>query len=135
MSHFSKIRTNISNAKVLTKTLIDMGFRYEYLKANYDISVGSTAGKDIVVYDVSNDDNPLFSFAWNGSQFNLVADLHFWNLGVDVNYFLDSLSQKYAYNIILDQSYSNGFHQVCHNVFSDGSVKMTLKRWSGTSFS
>nr|ARW60126.1 hypothetical protein [Laurencieae sp.] len=127
MSHFSKIKTNISNKNILINTLHDMGFMYKY-------SRDSLSSKDILVYDGRGSKSYLFSFVWNDSQYNLLADLQLWSLDVDFNYFLDSLSQMYAYNMVVDQSTLGGFHKVNEEVMTDGSIRVKLKRWSTSNF-
>ena len=125
MSHFSKIKTNITDANILVKTLHEMGFVYKYSNSSL---------KEIYVYSNSNSEGYLFSFVWNGNYYNLLADIHLWSLDVDFNYFLDSLSKMYAYNIILNQGTLSGFNKVSEKTNSDGSIKITLKRWSTSNF-
>nr|CRF40047.1 Hypothetical protein ycf35 [Laurencia snackeyi] len=125
MSHFSKIKTNIYDNNVLVKTLNDMGFICKY-------SMDSLSSRDIFVYDTFNTDKYLFVFTWNGNFYNLLADLQLWSLDVDFSYFMDSLSQMYAYNIILNQGLLSGFNKVSENTISDGSIKIKLKKWSSS---
>nr|YP_009395090.1 hypothetical protein [Bryothamnion seaforthii]ARW63858.1 hypothetical protein [Bryothamnion seaforthii] len=127
MSHFSKIKTNISNLDALKKTITQLGFNYEIISHTDNDPVKI---QNIVVYDFSDKSQPLFSFLWNENQYSFIVDLQLWNLDVDVNYFLDSLSQKYAYNVILNTSNLSGFHQISEKVSEDGSIKITLQRWS-----
>nr|YP_010937605.1 hypothetical protein Ycf35 [Palisada intermedia]WKW95732.1 hypothetical protein Ycf35 [Palisada intermedia] len=129
MSHFSKIKTNIYDDNVLVKTLNDMGFICKY-------SMDSLSSRDIFVYSTSHDDTDkhLFVFTWNGSFYNLLADLHLWSLNIDFNYFMDSLSQMYAYNVILNQGLLSGFNKVSEKTISDGSIKIKLKKWSSSDY-
>nr|YP_009944523.1 hypothetical protein [Osmundea sinicola]QFR99817.1 hypothetical protein [Osmundea sinicola] len=128
MSHFSKIKTNIANNDMLTTTLSEMGFIYKY-------STDAVSQKDIFVYTSRDITNHVFSFIWNGSNYNLLADVNSWSLDVDFNCFIDSLSQIYAYNIILNQSCLNGFSKVSEKTATDGSIKIKLKRWSTSNLS
>nr|YP_010951458.1 Ycf35 [Laurencia catarinensis]WMP12397.1 Ycf35 [Laurencia catarinensis] len=125
MSHFSKIKTNIYDDNVLVKTLNDMGFICKY-------SMDSLSSRDIFVYNTCNADKYLFVFTWNGSFYNLLADLQLWSLDIDFHYFMDSLSQMYAYNIILNQGFLSGFNKVGEKTVSDGSIKIKLKKWSSS---
>lgn len=125
MSHFSKIKTNIYDDNVLVKTLNDMGFICKY-------SIDSLSSRDIFVYNTSNADKYLFLFTWNGSFYNLLADLQLWSLDIDFNYFIDSLSQMYAYNVILNQGSLSGFDKVSEQTICDGSIKIKLKKWSSS---
>nr|YP_010170894.1 hypothetical protein K8K75_pgp172 [Chondria tumulosa]QSD57035.1 hypothetical protein [Chondria tumulosa] len=135
MSHFSKIRTNISNSDVLLKTLDQMGFDCEYFDSK-NVSVPCNLSiHNVAVYDFSKNKKQLFGFIWNESQYNLVADLDLWSLDMDFNYFVDLLSQRYAYNMILNQSSVGGFCKVDENILSDGSIKVVLRKWSNDNFS
>nr|YP_009396736.1 hypothetical protein [Ophidocladus simpliciusculus]ARW65922.1 hypothetical protein [Ophidocladus simpliciusculus] len=135
MSHFSKIKTNITNLDILTKTIRQLGFNYSYLNSQIDLN--STYSlldmKNILVYDSYSKNTPLFSFVWNSHEYNLVVDLQANNIDIDINYFMDRLSQQYAYNIVVEKSNSNGFHKVNEIVGDDGSIKITLQRWSNHS--
>nr|ARW63653.1 hypothetical protein [Chondria sp. (in: red algae)] len=135
MSHFSKIRTNISNKAILVKTLNQMQFNFECL-GSQDVHLNNLmVNDDIIVHDYTKSKNHLFTFIWNGNQYNLVVDLELWNLDMSFEYFVDLLSQNYAYNIILDQGLTSGFSKIGEHVLSDGSIKLTLKRWSNNNFS
>nr|ARW68631.1 hypothetical protein [Palisada sp.] len=123
MSHFSKIKTNIYDKNILVKTLYDMGFTCKYSDDSLSLS-------DIFVYSNSDTQNALFVFSWNNDCYNLLADLQLWRLDIDFNYFVDSLSQMYAYNMILSKSSISGFDKISEKVIDDGSIKIKLKRWS-----
>jgi len=125
MSHFSKIKTNITDLSILCKAVDQLGFRYEILR---DSANDSMIEKNLLLYDTS--DNLITTFAWNGFEYNIIVDLQLWHLNIDFNYFVERLSQQYAYNVIMGQSYSNGFQKVHEHVKSDGSIKITLKKWS-----
>lgn len=132
MSHFSKIKTNISNLSILKQTLQDLGFYFELV--SHSISDNKSQNicepTDLVIYSCSLYKNPLFRFVWNVSEYNLIVDLQLWSLDMDINYFIDKLSQKYAYNMILNQSVSSGFQKIHEKISNDGSVKVTLQKWS-----
>lgn len=126
MSHFSKIKTNISDSEILKKTLREFGFSYtlnnSLIQENKDLGVKC----DICVFK----QDPVFNFIWDGHQYNLIADLNLWNLDVSANFFIEKLTQQYAFNLILHESSSIGFDQrQCINM-SDGSLKLIVERWN-----
>nr|YP_009398382.1 hypothetical protein [Lophocladia kuetzingii]ARW67568.1 hypothetical protein [Lophocladia kuetzingii] len=130
MSHFSKIKTNIVNTIILEKTIKQLGFNYKYFNNTSLINDSSVSKlmKNMLVIN-PQDQNDLFSFIWNGQDYNLVVDLQLWSLNLDFNYFIDRLSQQYAYNLILDQSSTVGFQKISENISDDGSIKLTLQKW------
>nr|YP_009392609.1 hypothetical protein [Bostrychia tenella]ARW61171.1 hypothetical protein [Bostrychia tenella] len=135
MSHFSKVKTNISSLSVLRKTIQQLGFHYQIVSlATLDNlgkgSCNSSMPMDLIVYRSSLGERPLFSFVWNTSEYNLMIDLQLWDLDMDVNYFIDKLFQRYAYNIIVNQSTASGFQKINERIAMDGSVQLTVQKWS-----
>ena len=50
-----------------------------------------------------------FGFVFNGKEFELVADVQFWQQSLPVEVFLEKLTQKYTVNTILDEAQKEGF--------------------------
>jgi len=133
MSHFTKIKTNITDYNALVQTIGQLGLSYKSLNSDIaDSSSGNTMNpKDIIVYKSSNNSNiPVFNFVWNSQEYVLVADIQFCKLNMDFNCFLDRLFQHYAYNVIIRTSDISGFHRIQEDVCYDGSIKVTLQKWS-----
>nr|YP_010851349.1 Ycf35 [Echinothamnion hookeri]WGH14404.1 Ycf35 [Echinothamnion hookeri] len=136
MSHFSKIKTNITNLNVLIKTIQELGFNYRFFSSNdKHLSTNSkTKSNNILVYQLNkyNIESPLFTFTWNISEYILLVDLDVWNLDISFNYLLDRLFQQYAYNIVISTSFIGGFQKISEHSISDGSIKLTLQRWNSS---
>nr|WGH12823.1 Ycf35 [Echinothamnion sp.] len=134
MSHFSKIKTNITNLNVLIRTIQELGFNYRFV-SNIDTSLltsNQNIPNNILVYKVSqcSKESHLFTFTWNIDEYILLVDLDLCNLDVNFNYLLDRLFQQYAYNIVINTSVNSGFKKITENSVYDGSVKLTLQRWN-----
>lgn len=136
MSHFSKIKTNISSLSILKQTIQQLGFHYELAYPSEIIKskefTNASMYQNLLVYSSSVNvvnKKPLFSFVWNNSEYHLLVDLQLWSLNMDVNYFIDKLSQKYAYNMILSQSMSSGFQKINEKCISDGSIQVVVQKW------
>lgn len=131
MSHFSRIKTNISNFEILIKTLNDLGFKHKLNQVNNSqIRINKVSNiNNIFVYRNLSDNQSLFNFSWDGSQYILLADFQLWNLDINIDCFLQKLNQKYAYNIILNQGNSNGFQESDQKIMFDGSLKVIMQRW------
>nr|YP_010619594.1 hypothetical protein PN023_pgp170 [Tayloriella tenebrosa]WAX03607.1 hypothetical protein [Tayloriella tenebrosa] len=134
MSHFSKIKTNITNLNTLVKTIKQLGFSYRFFSTNGNFIYTNEEGNndDIYVYQVNkcSKENHVFTFKWNISEYYLVVDLALWSLDIDFNYLLDRLFQQYAYNIVLKTSSISGFQKIKEKFNDDGSIKLTLQRWN-----
>jgi len=65
----------------------------------------------------------------NGTEYQLVADLQFWQQPWSVELFLDKITQRYAYNSILKATEIQGFQRIEEITQENGSIKLTLQRW------
>lgn len=126
MSHFTKIKTTLTDLNLLKKSLDDLsincdsdvrvmkGYRNQEYFAN--LVIKQSNGYDI-------------GFTWNGMEYQLVADLQFWQQPWSVETFLDKVSQRYAYNSIISATQANGFQMVQEVNQENGSIKLILQRW------
>nr|QCI07683.1 hypothetical protein [Nitophyllum punctatum] len=127
MSHFSKIKTSMSNLELLKLTLRDLGFVFHINEQCLQLDNYPFAN-NMTVLDKFN--NYIFSCVWNGSQYELLADLQVWTLDFSPKYLIEKLHQQYAYNVIIKESKSGGFEKKAQIVMSDGSIKITMERSS-----
>nr|QCI05805.1 hypothetical protein [Dasysiphonia japonica] len=121
MSHFSKIKTNISNLQILKKTLKDLGFDYIESSSEYN---------QMDVFKTHINSGILFSFKWDNNEYNLIADYDLWKLNMSIDYFVEKLKQNYAINLIINESSINGFTQKSFIQMRDGSIKLTVQKWN-----
>nr|QHD45214.1 Ycf35 [Grateloupia turuturu] len=126
MSHFSRIKTSISEITVLRKTLEDLGFECLSKECSVKDSYGKIQNVDLLI---RSENKNMLGFAWDGSEYNLVADLHFWNQSISVERFVDKVKQQYALNSVLQESVNEGFNQVKQEVMHDGSIRLIIQRW------
>ncbi len=127
MSHFSKIKTSITDLDVLKKTIDDLGFFYKVSSESAPSSINRT----VFVYDsdLCVSQVPSCSFEWNLNEYLLVVDLGLWNLDIDFNYFTERLLQQYAYNIVIRQGNIQGFTPVVQELTDNGSINLILQRF------
>ena len=69
-------------------------------------------------------------FTWNGSEYQLVADLQFWQQPWSIELFLDKITQRYAYNSILKATELQGFQPMEEVTQENGIIRLTLQRWN-----
>ena len=79
---------------------------------------------------IKQDNNYDIGFSWNGFEYQLVADIQFWQQPWSIELFLDRVNQRYAYNSILESTSKQGFHTVNETVQENGSIKLTLQKWN-----
>ena len=128
MSHFSRIKTSIKKLDILQKTLVDLKFNYQCKSSILTDSNGNRHEVDMVIFNQSYSQMP-FGFSWDGSQYNIVADLQLWNRDISFEMFVETLNQQYALNSILNSSFHEGFKEVDQVTNQDGSITLVMQRW------
>lgn len=127
MSHFSNIKTQIRNLTSLKSALNDMGVQWKEGPTSIRGYQGQTRTAEVVVEQ--NNDYDI-GFSWNGHEYELVADLQYWQQPLTVEGFLRKVSQGYAYQTILSETAKQGFQVSEQKVNQDGSICLVVQRWS-----
>ncbi|MBE9111737.1 DUF1257 domain-containing protein [Nodosilinea sp. LEGE 07298] len=130
MSHFSQITTKIRNLDSLKLALNDVGADWKAGPCDVRGYQGQTQSADVVIsqdngYDIGFRRNP------ETSDYELVADLQYWQQPLTVEGFLRQVSQRYAYNTVLSETSRQGFQVSEEQVREDGSVRLVVQRWNG----
>ena len=131
MSHFTKIKTTLKDLTVLKKSLTDLSVQWEAKSQVVKGYKDQTTFANLVIKQNNNYD---IGFAWNGFEYQLVADLQFWQQPWSVELFLDKVTQRYAYNSILQTTNDQGFKAIEEVNQENGAIKLTLQRWSLNTF-
>lgn len=130
MSHFSQIKTKLRNLSSLQLALDDAGIRWEAGPRTVRGYEGKTQTAEVVIqqengYDVG------FKRSEESGDYELVADLQYWQQPLSVDGFLNRVTQRYAYHTVVNESATQGF-QVSEQVDNqDGSIRLVLQRWAG----
>ena len=124
MSHFSKIQTSLKDLDLLKKSLSDLSIQWEPELNRVRGYKDQTTFANLVI---RQDNNYDIGFSWNGFEYQLVADIQFWQQPWSIELFLDRVSQKYAYNSIVESTSKQGFQTVNETVQEDGSINYTAK--------
>lgn len=127
MSHFSNIKTKIRNLNALKAALNDLDVDWKDGPATVRGYKGQTCQADIVVEQNNNYD---FGFTWNGNEYDLVADLQYWEQPLTVEGFLRQVTQRYAYNTVVSETANQGFTIAEQSNREDGSIRLVVQRWS-----
>jgi hypothetical protein len=127
MSHFSNIKTQIRNLTSLKAALSDLGM--EWKEGSHPVRgyQGQTREAQIVV---EQDNSYDIGFSWNGNEYELVADLQYWQQPSTVEGFLRQVTQGYAYHTVLNESAKQGFQVSEAQKNADGSIRLVVQRWS-----
>ncbi len=127
MSHFSNIKTKIRNLDSLKAALQDLNVDWKNKPGTVRGYQGQTHQADVVI-EQNNDYD--FGFSWNGNEYELVADLQYWQQPLTVDGFLRQVTQRYAYHTVVNETAEQGFTITEQAKNQDGSIRLVVQRWS-----
>jgi hypothetical protein len=121
MSHFTHMKTRFQNLFYLEKALNRLNILHKKKSAtqnsNTNLIIPQSNGYDL-------------EFSWNGQEYELVADISFWEQAYPVENFIDRIAQQYAGEVVIGESQKIGFQPVKYQQNSDGSNTLVLERWN-----
>ncbi|MEN9215544.1 MAG: DUF1257 domain-containing protein [Gloeomargarita sp. DG02_4_bins_56] len=127
MSHFSTIHTSLRQRPALEAALKRLNYAYHTGVTPVRGYRGQTQLADLVIPQENGYD---IGFVWDGQQYNLVADLQYWQQPLSVEGFLKQLHQQYAYEVVVASSAEQGFQVSESQRLSDGSLRLVVQRWA-----
>ena len=127
MSHFSQIKTQIRNLESLQEALSDLGIDWKSGSREVRGYRGQTHTAEVTI---EQDNGYDIGFKWNGQEYELVADLQYWQQNLSVDGFLRQITQRYAYQTVMKEAAKVGFQISQEQKNADGSISLVLQRWS-----
>ncbi len=127
MSHFSNIKTQIRNLTSLKAALTDLGIDWKPGPHPVRGYQGQNRTAEVVV---EQDNDYDIGFSWNGKEYELVADLQYWQQPLSVEGFIKSVTQSYAYHTVVSETSQQGFQIAEQQKNEDGSIRLVVQRWS-----
>jgi hypothetical protein len=128
MSHFSHIKTQVRHLPALELALNDLGVEWKAGPQPVKGYQGQTRTAEVVIAQSNGYD---IGFSWNGNEYELVADLQYWQQPLTVDRFLSQVTQRYAFNTVLGTTAEQGFQVAEQQQNSDGSIRLVVQRWNG----
>jgi hypothetical protein len=128
MSHFSQIKTQIRNLTSLQAALSDLGIDWKSGPSMVRGYRGQTRKAEVAI---EQDNGYDVGFSWNGKEYELVADLQYWQQPWSVEGFLSKVTQRYAYQTVMQETARQGFQITEQQQNEDGSIRLLVQRWSG----
>ena len=126
MSHFTKIKTKLYDRVTIEKSLSDLNIEWESNAEKIRGYNNQEHSADIVIRQSNNHE---IGFKWNDIEYELVADLMFWDQKYSVNKFLNQLNQRYAFNLIAKVSEEQSFQYVEAENQQNGSIRLLLTEY------
>ncbi|WP_204104724.1 MULTISPECIES: DUF1257 domain-containing protein [Spirulina sp. CCY15215] len=127
MSHFSNIKTQIRNLVSLKAALTDLDIEWKEGPETVRGYQGKTQSAEVVVEQENNYD---IGFSWNGEEYEMVADLQYWQQPLSVEGFIKQVTQRYAYHTVVGETEKQGFQVAREQKNEDGSICLVVQRWS-----
>ena len=127
MSHFSNIKTQIRNLDSLKAALTELGVDWKSGPRSVRGYQGQTRKAEVVVEQKNDYD---IGFSWNGQEYEMVADLQYWQQDLSVEGFLKRVTQSYAYHTVVNETSNQGFQVAEQQKNEDGSIRLVVQRWS-----
>ncbi|MCM0589580.1 MAG: DUF1257 domain-containing protein [Gloeotrichia echinulata IR180] len=127
MSHFSQIKTQIRNLESLKDALTGLGIDWKPGPQEVRGYQGQTHPAEIAIEQENGYD---IGFRWNGKEYELVADLQYWQQDLSVDGFLRQVTQRYAYQTVVKETARVGFEVAEQQQQKDGSIRLVVQRWS-----
>jgi hypothetical protein len=127
MSHFSQIKTQIRNLDSLKDALTQLGIDWKPGTREVRGYRGQTHPAEVTIEQENGYD---IGFRWNGKEYELVADLQYWQQGLSVEGFLRQVTQSYAYQTVVKETARVGFQVAEQQKNPDGSIRLVVQRWS-----
>src|SRR5262245_55090021 len=125
MSHFTRLRTRMTDRTYVTQALQDLGYRFDVGAVEIRGYGGCKHRVEIRVptrnrgYDIG--------FEKANGHYEIVAD--WWGIrDIQQQAFLETLQQRYAYHATRAKLEEQGFSLVQEEVAQDGRVHMVLRR-------
>ena len=123
MSHFTHMKTRFQNLFYLEKAL-------NRLNITHKQEVINDSKSSIVNLVIPQSNNYDIKFCYNGQEYELVADISYWEQPYPVESFIDKIAQQYAGEVVIGESQKIGFQPVKYQQNSDGSNTLVLERWN-----
>lgn len=127
MSHFSQIKTQIRNLTSLQAALTDLGIKWKSEPETVRGYRGQSREAEVAIEQENGYD---VGFSWNGKEYELVADLQYWQQPLSVEGFLRQVTQRYAYHTVVNETAKQGFQISEQQQNTDGSIRLLVQRWS-----
>jgi len=125
MSHFTCIKTKIKERPYLIDALkeLDYDVQENHLLINPEEHDHKQWNVEVAV-------NDFVGFKWNGTEYELVAELDAWDLDVPVSRFIEKVTQQYAKASVIDIVKEEGFTIAEETINTDNTIDLVVTRWT-----
>ena len=128
MSHFTTVKTKISDSVCLKRAIKELGYNYQEERTEIRCHNEKSIKVDVALktgnyYDIG--------FKWNGVNYDIIAD--WWGVERETplkeKTFLPALTQKYAYHKTKQVLSEKGFVLAEEKVTDKNEIVLTVRQW------
>ena len=134
MSHFSTIKTKITDRDALIEALERLGERV-------NVPWKGTSIVELVITNPNHaEEHPTvevdvaigvdIGFKWNGETYDLVADRQTWERNIPIERFMQKVTQQYARKLIHREVEEKGYKIEEEWEMDNNSIELTVSRWT-----
>jgi hypothetical protein len=136
MSHITKIKSKITNLNLLKKCLADLKIQYTEITKENKIEIKSWDKKSVasdIKLEIKTGSSYNVGVILNEKTetYEFVAD--WWGVeshsGIKTEDFINKISQKYAYNNVMDKIKDKGYQIVNEDVDDKQNIRIVLRKW------
>tara|TARA_R100000742_G_C4210092_1_gene36720 strand:+ start:29 stop:409 length:381 start_codon:yes stop_codon:yes gene_type:complete len=124
MSHFSTIKTKIKHKPELVEALQLLQYTVEE-----DVKLENPSDHQHKEWQVDLAVGKDIGFRWNGTEYELVADIETWNHSIPPKRFIEKVTQQYARMTIHNTVKDQGFQVEEEWEMDDNSIEIIATRW------
>jgi hypothetical protein len=126
MSHFTHLQTRFQNLSYLERALNLLNITY-----NKETKIENDSNLLTASLIIPQSNGSDIKFAWNGQEYELIVDISLWEQSSTINSFMDKITEKYIFEVIIAESEKIGFLVMEYNQNLDGTSTLILGRWNG----
>ena len=126
MSHFTRIQTSIRDLATLQSVLTQLDVNWEKTTLPIRGYQNQTVNAELVIHQPNSTD---IGFAFNGEEYELVADISFWQEPWSMELFLDKVNQIYASELLNKELKTLGFVTVSYVKTEQGMIDLVADKW------
>ena len=124
MSHISRVKTELKDLAFIMKALDDLGLKYEQ---GEDLEVPEVIGPIELVIHLPRSRHPIALVRNKDNSFSFEGEQSVMRMAADQE-LLQKINQRYAYHVIKDKLFQQGFHLETESQGAQDSIHLTLRR-------
>ena len=137
MSHFTRIRTQLTEKQFIIQSLVDMGYQVvEAETGRTGVTVrGYGRGTTQAEFKIATP-NPAYDIGFvkvasgQSVEYEIVADWYGIHSHINQQQFIQQIGQRYAYNLTIAKLVEQGFYLQQEASETDGSMVLTMSRYA-----